>query len=120
MALHQLVVTAERVLQTVFLAHPPIMRAAAAGELMLGLQIVRAALEAAVMAAHKMAHKQLLEQPTRAEAVVAMEHQMFMALLAAPALSSCPTPFQKAQPLNSCLLRLGKHQQASPPLITWW
>jgi hypothetical protein len=36
--------------------------------------------------------------------------------LAAPALSSCPTPCQKAQSLNSCLLQHGKHQQASLPL----
>ena len=42
------------------------------------------------------------------------------AVLAAQALSSCPTPCQKAQQLNSCLLRHGKHQQAFPPLITWW
>jgi hypothetical protein len=42
-----------------------------------------------------------------------------MEALAAPALSSCPTPCQKAQQLNSCLLQHGQHQQASQPLITW-
>jgi hypothetical protein len=39
---------------------------------------------------------------------------------AVPALSSCPTPCQKAQSLNSCLLRHGKPQQASLPLTIWW
>jgi hypothetical protein len=38
---------------------------------------------------------------------------------AAPALSSCPTPCQKAQSFNSCLPRHGKHQQAFLPLTTW-
>jgi hypothetical protein len=84
MALHQLVVTAERVLQTVFLAHPPTMRVVAAGELALGLQIVRAALEAAVMAAHKMAHKQLLVRQTQVAVAVVMEHTTLLARQAAP------------------------------------
>jgi hypothetical protein len=39
---------------------------------------------------------------------------------AALALLSCPTPCQKAQLSNSCLLLHGKHQQASLLLITWW
>jgi hypothetical protein len=43
-----------------------------------------------------------------------------LAAQAAPALSSCPTPCQKAQRLNSCLLQHGQHQQAFLPLIIWW
>jgi hypothetical protein len=51
-------------------------------------------------------------------ALVAMS-KLVLAALAVPALSSCPTPCQKAQQLNSCLLRHGQHQQASLPLTTW-
>jgi hypothetical protein len=42
-----------------------------------------------------------------------------LAAQAVPALSSCPTPCQKAQSFNSCLLQHGKHQQAFLLLTTW-
>jgi hypothetical protein len=83
-------------------------------------------LAAAVRAVKKMAAllRQLLERLIQVVAAVAVELPMvrtqWLVLLAAPALSSCPTPCQKAQPFNSCLLRHGKHQQASLPLTTWW
>jgi hypothetical protein len=57
------------------------------------------------------------QQQTLAAVVVA---GIQVTVLVVPELSSCPTPYQKAQPLNSCLLRHGKHQQAFPLLTTWW
>ena len=54
------------------------------------------------------------------QAVAAGAITLLLAALAAPVLSSCPTPCQKAQQLNFCLLRHGQHQQASLPLIIWW
>jgi len=53
------------------------------------------------------------------QAVAAAVRVITMVVLVVPALSSCPTPCQKAQSLNSCLLRHGKHQQESLPLTTW-
>jgi hypothetical protein len=55
-----------------------------------------------------------------AVAALVVMNKLVLAALAVPALSSCPTPCQKAQSLNFCLLRHGKHQQALLPLITWW
>jgi uncharacterized lipoprotein YmbA len=54
-----------------------------------------------------------------AAAVLATPLDMLLVVLAALALSSCPTPCQKAQQLNFYLLQHGQHQQASQPLITW-
>jgi sulfur carrier protein ThiS len=79
----------------------------------------RAAVEMEAQALPVLWLKQEL-QTRAAVAVVEVFQIILLAAQAALALLFCPTPFQKAQSFNSCLLRHGKHQQASPPLITWW
>jgi hypothetical protein len=63
-----------------------------------------------------------MEQPEQLilVVVVAGHIQQGLAARAVPALSSCPTFWKKAKPLNLCLLRNGQHQQEYPLLITWW
>jgi hypothetical protein len=83
--------------------------------------VVLEALVAVVLVLQVLAQRQLQELQTQVVAVVVvLPSQQLTVLLAAPALSSCPTPCQKAQSFNSCLLRHGKHQQASLPLTIWW
>jgi hypothetical protein len=50
------------------------------------------------------------------EVVLVVEIGLALAGLAAQASSSCPTPCQKVQQLNSCLLRPGQRQQELPLL----
>jgi hypothetical protein len=96
------------------------MLAAVAAALVLVTQAAQAAQVAVAMVALTQALTEHQVQPTQAVVLVAigMVHQQ--QAMAVPALLSCPTPCQKAQPFSSCLLRHGKHQQAFLPLTTWW
>jgi hypothetical protein len=96
------------------------MLAVVAAALVLVTQAAQAAQVAVAMVALTQALTEHQVQPTQAVVLVAIDLVHQQQAMAAPALSSCLTPCQKAQQLNSCLLRHGKHQQASLPLITWW
>ena len=89
------------------------------------LPLLRALVEQAVaVLVHLEQTQQQRELQTLAAVAVAQEIAQiavqFLVVLAALVLSSCPTPCQKAQQLNSSLLRHGKPQQASLPLTIWW
>jgi hypothetical protein len=96
------------------------MLAVVAAALVLVTQAAQAAQVAVAMVVLTQALTEHQAQPILVAvlAAIGMVHQP--QATAVPALLSCPTPCQKAQQLNSCLLRHGKHQQASLPLITWW
>jgi hypothetical protein len=92
---------------------------------MLVAEVAVARLAAQVAAAMVLTiHRALLrlwqELLTQEAGVAVAAIQARLARLEALALLSCPTPCQKAQLLNSCLLRHGKHQRASLPLTIWW
>jgi hypothetical protein len=66
---------------------------------------------------------ELLELPIQAAGAAAQEILLaaaVMVALAAPALSFCPTPCQKAMCLLLPLLEHLEAQQHPLPLITWW
>jgi hypothetical protein len=83
------------------------------------LQMVLEVLVEVVLVVFLAVLMEFLELQTRvAEVVAALTILEQQEATAVPVLSFCLTHCQKAQPLNSCLLRHGKHQQASLPLIT--